>query len=118
MLKSILIAILLLLSINAYAQFDSAEVKAIRLIIEQNEYRGVVIDSLGKKVNLLYRRAEFYKTLYETADSVCSLKEQQIIELEKRPAIIENKTSFFTYLAIILSSISAGLITGILIDKP
>lgn len=117
MFRSLSVTILLLLFISsAYAQFDSAEVKAIRLIIEQNEYRGIMIDSLNKKINMQMRKTDFYKSLYEFTDSISGLKDEQIQLLEKQPVITE-KTPFLTFVAIITSSIAAGLITGVLIAK-
>lgn len=92
------------------------EVKAIRLIIEQNEYRGVVIDSLQNKIKLKDRKIEFLENEGAMKDTIIGYKDMQIEELENKPAIVE-KTPFLTHVILTTIGILLGLVGGLMYAK-
>lgn len=110
-IKILLTISILLISSNSFAQFDSVQVKKIRLIIEDNKFLNLYNDSLISNNNLLKLKSDILEKDCKQRDSVNSIilssKNKQIEEL--------NKTPFHTYLLIITTSISIGIITGLLI---
>lgn len=110
-IKILLTISILLTSNNLFSQFDSLQVKKIRIIIEDNKFLNLYNDSLISNINYLK-----LKTL--TLESDCKQRDSvnQIIIGNKNKEIQElNKTPFTTYLLLITTSISVGIITGMLV---
>ena len=118
-IKTLLTISILLISINAFSQFqfDSVQVKKIRLIIEENAFLKVENDSLVSKVDYLKRAGSVSELIISAQDSIILNKEKQIKQLEAKPQTVvqENKTKWYVFAGIIISSVSAGIITGLII---
>jgi len=118
-IKTLLIILILIVSSTAYSQFefDSVQVKKIRLIIEENKFLQVENDSLNSRV-VIYKKSEnFYKQIVEMQDTIINNKEKQIRQLEMKPqqVIQVNQTKWYTWAGVIVSSVAAGIITGLII---
>ena len=120
MKKLLIILILILCSNFVHAQsfeFDSVQVKKLRLIIEENSFLKIENDSLNSRVEI-YKRMDFNnKQIISMYDTVIANKEQQIKLLEMKPqqVIQVNQTKWYTWAGVVISSVVAGIITGILI---
>lgn len=118
-IKTLLTISILLISINAFSQFqfDSVQVKKIRLVIEENAFLKVENDSLVSKVDYLKRAGSVSELIISMQDSIILNKEKQIKKLESIPQTVvqENKTKWYVFAGIIISSVSAGIITGLII---
>ena len=102
---------------NAQYVFDSTQINKIRLIIEDNKFLKVENDSLSNRC-LYYKKILFNSDLIiSMQDSIISNKEKQLKQLESIPKTVinVNYTKWYIFAGIVLTSISAGLITGLIL---
>jgi hypothetical protein len=113
-----LIITLTILSNVSFAQFnfDSVQVKKIRLIIEERDFLKVENDSLISRCKLFDKKISLLNLEIEMQDTIISYKEKQIKLLESKPIEVrEIKTHWYTWAGVIVSSIATGLIIGVII---
>jgi len=118
-IKTFLIILILTISNVSFCQFefDSTQVKKIRLIIEENKFLQTENDSLNSRVAIYKKSENFYKQITAMQDTIIGNKEKQIRQLEAKPqqVIQINQTKWYTWAGVIISSVCAGIITGLII---
>lgn len=115
----LIISILTLCSNKGFTQFqfDSVQVKKIRLIIEENTFLKTENDSLNSRITL-YKKGDYINNLIiSMQDSIISNKEKQIKQLESIPQQVTqvNQTKWYVWAGVVISSVCAGIITGLII---
>lgn len=118
-LRIILIIIFSFLAVSLFGQyqFDSTEIKKIRLIIEDNQYLKAENDSLESKVKLQDRKIFILNSQIAMRDTVIYFKEMQIRDLGVRPALDNSGIKWYTWAGVIISSIAGGIILQTILQK-
>ncbi len=127
-MKPLIIAcfIILLMSEICSAQFqapDSIQVKKTIAIKAQRdsllivtEYFQTENDSLKSGIAIRDNKLKLKQSLIDMQDTIILYKDKQIYKLENTPIVKEViKTKWYVYAGIIISSICAGIITGLVI---
>lgn len=119
--------IILLMSETCSAQYylDSTQaVKTLRIKYERDsllitsEFLNVENDSLKSRTALLDRKLELKQNIIDMQETVITYKDKQILKLEQTPVIKEFiTTKWYVWAGVIISSVCAGIITGLIIHK-
>lgn len=87
-------------------QFDSVQVKKIRLVIEENKFLHLENDSLFSQTKLLNRKIDLLKLQSYIKDS--------IITFHNNKPIVK-QAEWYIWLMAVITSLSVGVTTGLLL---
>lgn len=101
---------------KAESCFDSTELAYIELQFDNAEYYQAKADTLQKMNSSLVKQNSVLEIQNAMKDSIVTWMDFQLKRYENTPIVKEViKTKWYTWLGVIVSSIAAGLITGIII---
>ena len=111
--KTLLIILILLSCSSVYSQyeFDSAQVKKIRLIIEDNKFLTLENDSVKSQNNILKLTNEITVRDCKQRDSINAI----IINQKNNQVSDYTETEWHTWVLFGVSLLSTGIVTGLLI---